>query len=274
MKRCLIFYNSTKPRNIEILEKLKKFLKKNKINVESVCVLKKCKVNLNADFAVAIGGDGTVLYASHYVIEKDIPLISIKGGGLGFLSSVEEKDLDVFMQKYLEGEYKVLNRNMLKISFEDKMFLALNDCVIKSKDLRTFYVDVYYSAEYVSTYFSDGIIISTPTGSTAYNLSCWGPIIHPHSRCVVITPISPHTLTHRPVVLPDNSEISIIAREKENLKNENIVISIDGQKNFHIFNSKVKVNLAPKVLKTIVGSNYSYFEVLRKKLSWGEREDK
>lgn len=272
MKKCVIFYNSNNNKNIEILKKITRVLKSKKISLETVCVIDKCPFEIKADFAVSIGGDGTVLYASHYLVEKGIPLISVKAGGLGFLSSIEVSEAEDFIKLYLKEEYKMINRSLLKINYKKKHFIALNDLVIKSKELRTFYTDIYYLNDYVSTYFSDGIIVSTPTGSTAYNLSSGGPIIHPHSKVMVVTPISPHTLTHRPVVLPDTSLIKIYAREKyEN--HGGIVLSIDGQENMEYDMSAVEISVYEKFLKTIVPKKYSYFEVLRKKLSWGERDD-
>jgi NAD+ kinase len=225
------------------------------------------------DFAVSIGGDGTVLYASRYLAERDIPLIAIKAGGLGFLSSVEVNELENFIKNYLDNNYKIINRTLLNVKINDSHFIALNDCVIKSKDLRTFYTDIYFFNDRISTYFSDGVIISTPTGSTAYNLSAGGPIIHPHSNVIVITPISPHTLTHRPVVLPDKSYLRIKTHEKHLQKNKNIVISLDGQITLDMDDSELEVSIYEKNLRTIVSKNYSYFEVLKKKLSWGERDD-
>lgn len=272
MKKCIIFYNSNNKKNIDILKKIKKIIKLNRIDVKTVCVMDKCPKDIKADFAVSVGGDGTVLYASHHLVEKEIPLIAVKAGGLGFLSSIEVGEVDNFLLDYLKDNYKTINRSVLKIKFGAKEFIALNDFVIKSKELRTFYTDVYYLNDYISTYFSDGIIVSTPTGSTAYNLSSGGPIIHPHSKVMAITPISPHTLTHRPVVLPDTSLIKINAREKYK-KQGGIIVSIDGQHNIEYDGSQIEIGVCDKFLKTIVPKKYSYFEVLRKKLSWGERDD-
>ncbi|MBP7795664.1 MAG: NAD(+)/NADH kinase [Elusimicrobiales bacterium] len=273
MKKCLIFYNSQNSENLIILERVKRILEKSGIDVKELCISKDQCENIDVDFAVSIGGDGTVLYASHYLAYKDIPLIAIKAGGLGFLSSVEVNELENFINNYLGNNYKIINRTLLKIKIKDKEFVALNDCVIKSRDLRTFYTEIFFFNDRISTYFSDGIIISTPTGSTAYNLSAGGPIIHPHSAVMVITPISPHTLTHRPVVLPDKSYLKIKAYEKHSPKNTNIVVSLDGQITIDLADSELEISIYEKNLKTIVSKNYSYFEVLKKKLSWGERDD-
>lgn len=271
MKKCVIFYNSKNRENIKILKRILKIIKDKKIGIEQICIFDEFSKEISADFAVSIGGDGTVLYASHRLVLKDIPLIAIKAGGLGFLSSIEMAEAERFIIDYLDDNYKTINRSMLKIKYKNKIFVALNDFVIKSRDLRTFYTDVYFLNDYISTYFSDGVIVSTPTGSTAYNLSSGGPIVHPHSKVMIITSVSPHTLTHRPVVLPDASILRIKAREK--YEDSNIVITIDGQESIHYDSSFIEVSVYEKFLKSIVPKNYSYFEVLRKKLSWGERDD-
>lgn len=271
-KRCIVFCNFENKDNVEILNNVKNVIADYGIELKTLCVVGDVSEEIEADFALSIGGDGTVLYASHYLVDKAIPLISIKAGGLGFLSTIKPDNIRDFISDYLRGNYKIVDRSVLKIRFNAKTFIALNDLVIKSKTLRTFYIDVYYYDEYISSYFSDGIIISTPTGSTAYNLSSGGPIIHPDAKVIAITPISPHTLTHRPVILPSTSLIKIMARERHQKKSQ-IVLSIDGQKNFDYDMSVIEVGIYEKNFKTIVPLNYSYFEVLRKKLSWGERSD-
>lgn len=268
--RCIIFYNSSNPQNLEILKGVEKVLKANSIDFEKICVAKRCKNILKSDFAISIGGDGTVLWASHYLVDKDIPLIAVKAGGLGFLSSVEIGNLNSFIENYLKGRYKVVNRTLLKVRIKKKEFIALNDCVVRSSDLRMFYCDVFYGKEFISSYFSDGVIVSTPTGSTAYNLSAMGPIAHPHSKVILLTPISSHTLTHRSLVLPDTAILNIKVRSKNPLNPVKIYASIDGQRNF-LLEEEVSISLSEKTLKTIVSENYSYFDILRKKLSWGER---
>lgn len=268
--KCCIFYNPSNPRNIEILKKTEKILKKEKVDIKSICVTEDDVGEINSDFAISIGGDGTVLWVSHYLVERNIPLIAVKAGGLGFLSSVEVDELKKFINDYLNGRFKVINRTLLKIEKDRDKFVALNDCVIKSSDFRMFYCDVFYYDEFISSYFSDGIIISTPTGSTAYNLSSFGPIVHPSSKVIVLTPISSHTLTHRSLVLPENTVLNIRVRTKGNVKNNHIFLSIDGQKNI-LFDFDTRISLYKKTLRMIVPFDYSYFDILRKKLSWGER---
>ncbi len=268
--KCLIFYNSKREENIKILERIIKLLKSHNISINTVCVLEKCREIEGADFAISIGGDGTVLWASHHIVDRDIPLIAVKAGGLGFLSSVEVCDIENFIEMYLKGKYKILLRSMLKISHNKDTFKALNDCVIKSDGFRMFYSDVFYSGEFISSYFSDGLIFSTPTGSTAYNLSAYGPIAHPDSEVIILTPISSHTLTHRSLVLSHNSSIRVCVRVRESSKKEKVFISVDGQMNILVEND-IEISIYEKKLKSIVGENYSYFDILRKKLSWGER---
>ncbi|MGC8866908.1 MAG: NAD(+)/NADH kinase [Elusimicrobiales bacterium] len=267
--KCLVFYNSKSEENIRVLERVVRLLKLHSISVSTICVLEDSKGVPYADFAVSIGGDGTVLWASHHIVDMDIPLIAVKTGGLGFLSSVEVSDIEDFIEMYLNRRYKVVLRSMLKISYDGNIFKALNDCVIKSASSRMFYSDVFYSDELISSYFSDGLIFSTPTGSTAYNLSAFGPIVHPETNILILTPISSHTLTHRSLILPYNSLIRVYVRQRD-FRKENIFVSIDGQINFQI-EKGIEISFYEKKLKSIVSENYSYFDILRKKLSWGER---
>lgn len=268
--RCCIFYNPSNPKNINILKKTEKILKKKSVEIKSICIEQDKIDNIYSDFAISIGGDGTVLWASHHLVKSGIPLIAVKAGGLGFLSSVEVNELESFIEDYLKGTFKVVNRTLLRIEKGKDRFVALNDCVIKSTDFRMFYCDVFYFNEFISSYFSDGIIISTPTGSTAYNLSSFGPIVHPQSKVILLTPISSHTLTHRSLVLPENAVLNVKVRIKGDVKKNQIFLSIDGQKNI-LFDCETKISLYRKTLKMIVPSYYSYFDILRKKLSWGER---
>lgn len=274
MKKAIVFYNSKDINNLSILKKVNKVLDNKKILYKNISVFKGFKNKKNRfDFAISIGGDGTVLYASHYLVDMDIPLISIKSGSLGFLGSVEFLDFENFINDLWKGNYKIIKRSMLELIIKNRTYKALNDIVIKSIDMRTFYTSVYLSDEFISTYFSDGVIISTPTGSTAYNLSAGGPIVHPLTSSVILTPISPHTLTHRPVVVMDNSYIKIKAYEKGKKSISSIVVIVDGQITLGIPEDFIKIRVLDKKFKMIVPEKYSYFDILREKLSWGERDN-
>lgn len=273
MKKAIVFYNSKDINNLNILKKVNKVLDDRKISYKNISVFKglKSKKN-NFDFAISIGGDGTVLHASHYLVDMGIALIAIKSGSLGFLGSIEFLYFENFINDFLMGNYEVIERSMLELIIKNKTYRALNDVVIKSIDMRTFYTSVYLNDEFISTYFSDGVIISTPTGSTAYNLSVGGPIVHPSTSSIILTPISPHTLTHRPVVVMDSSTIKIKAYEKKRKSISNIVVVVDGQIILGMSEDFIKIRVFDKKFKMIVPEKYSYFDVLRKKLRWGERE--
>jgi NAD+ kinase len=274
-EKAVIFYNSNSIKTKKLLVNVKTILKNKKIPFELVSVNNKEKPRNKNTFAVCIGGDGTVLYASHFIYNSNIPMIAINSGGLGFLSSVEMDEVSSIFKYYFSGKYKTISRSMLEVSFRNKKYTALNDCVIKTSSMRSFYLDVFHNEEFLSTYFADGIIISTPTGSTAYALSSGGPIVGLDSKVILVVPISPHTLTHRPVIIPENSIISLYPYPKDKNYPFSAKLSIDGQIDFDIKeNECVKIKIARKNIKTIVPENYSYFEVLRKKLSWGERSDR
>lgn len=269
-EKIAIFYNSKRKTSIEFYLKLKKYLRRLGFGIENICVNKSYCREIEASLAISIGGDGTVLYAARYIAGKDIPLLAINAGGLGFLSPVEMKRFKPFLKEVIEKKYKVIERFFLEIESKNRKYIALNDCVIRSTEPRAFSLDVYYNDIFLSKYFGDGIIVSTPTGSTAYNLASSGPIITPHANVFSISPICPHTLTLRPIVLPDSGRLEInLSCSKDKI---NIIMSIDGQENIKLFpEDKVYITRYEKTLKTIVPKNFSYFELLRKKLSWGER---
>lgn len=269
-KSISIFFNSKRKNSFNFYRKVKKFLYKLGFKTEDICVNKVYAGKLNCKLAISIGGDGTVLYASRHIVDKDIPLLSINAGGLGFLSSIEMDKFEAFFMDILKEKYKIIERTLLEIELKNKKYIALNDCVIKTSGPRAFILNVYYNNNFLSSYFGDGIIVSTPTGSTAYNLASSGPIITPHANVFSLSPICPHTLTLRPIILPDTGIIEINFPNKK--EKSEIIMSIDGQENMEIeYKDKVYISKYEKTLKSIVPKDFSYFELLRKKLSWGER---
>ncbi|MEW5950585.1 MAG: NAD(+)/NADH kinase [Elusimicrobiota bacterium] len=271
IKKAAFFYNSKRESAIRFTESAVSFLEKHKIKTEKICVNKGETPKYSADIAISAGGDGTALYAARSLAGKSVGLIAVNAGGLGFLSSVEPKDFESFFLKVLKNKIKKIERFFLEIEGPRGKYYALNDCVLRSSQPRAFHLKVNYAGDFLSSYFGDGLIVSTPTGSTAYGLAAMGPIIMPSAQVFCLSPICPHTLTHRPVVLPADKTLEVFFCE-ESEKDISVTVSIDGQENFILPSGKgISVKKSSFSLITPVPLDYSWFKVLRDKLSWGRR---
>lgn len=221
----------------------------------------------DASFAVTIGGDGTLLKASRFYAPKDVPVFGINLGRLGFLAQANLDEIDFAVDKLIKNEYKIQNRMMLS-SFNDSV-LALNDIVLKGDSFsRTSKLFLSINNKVVCDYLADGIIISTPTGSTAYTLSAGGPVVSPDLEAIVIVPICPHTLTSRPLVIPADDEIKITSCKTCN----KLKMSADGQDTCDInFEDNVVIKKSRIRAKLVIleKENNEFYSVLREKLQWG-----
>ncbi len=224
----------------------------------------------NSDVIVSLGGDGTILATARLVGHREIPILGVNLGKLGFLAEVSPDEIFEFIKKVCKGEYRIEERMILEASIkgENEKYFALNDIVIdRAGSTRVVDIETYINDEYLITYTADGLIISTPTGSTAYSLAAGGPIITPSSCVITLTPICPHTLTARSIVVPDDSIIKIRVEHHE----KEIILTADGQ-----IEHKVKppieiiVKKAKHKVKLIKRLEVSYFDVLRTKLMWGK----
>ncbi len=216
----------------------------------------------NIDLAIVIGGDGTFLKASRFYSKKDIPIIGFNVGRLGYLAQAHPNEADFVIEKLKKGDYKIENRLMLK----SKNKTALNDIVIKGQNYsRTATLDLYINDKKLCSYVADGLIISTPTGSTAYSLSAGGPIISPDIDCFLIIPICPHTLNTRPVIIPSSEKIKIMASEKK----EKLNVSFDGQEDFTTSNDII-IEKNEKYAKLLIlnRQNDKFYDILKEKLHW------
>lgn len=228
----------------------------------------------SSDAVIVLGGDGTMLSASRIINGRKIPIIGINMGTLGFITEIQRTDLWKSLELIFSGRYDIEERSMLNAQvFRDEEtineYLGLNDLVIgKGIMAKISDFELIINNMYVSTIKADGIIISTPTGSTAYNLSAGGPILFPTLKGLVFTPICPHTLSVRPVVLPDNFIIDLVI--SSNVKD--IFLTIDGQIGFPLkINDRVRCRVADEKTYLIAPVGRDYFRVLREKLRWGER---
>ena len=226
------------------------------------------------DFVLSLGGDGTILSLARAVAEREIPILGIHLGELGFLAEVVLNDMFSRLDDVSNGDFLIQKRMAIKCSVLNengsKTFHALNDVVVdRGKSHRLLNCELFANNNFVADYKADGLIASTPTGSTAYSLSSGGPIVIPTFGSMVVTPISPHTLTLRPIVFSDDQILTI---SFPNNGHEDMALAIDGQVNEYLDPSvKVEIQKAPFEVNMINFSDSNYFSTLRSKLGWGVR---
>jgi NAD+ kinase len=222
------------------------------------------------NFFFSLGGDGTMLESVTYIGKAEIPILGINTGRLGFLATTSREHADKALDFLFKGNYQIESRTLLKLISTPKLFsninFALNDLTIMKKDTSSMItVHVYVDGELLNSYWADGIIVSTPTGSTGYSLSCGGPLVYPKSESFVITPVSPHNLGSRPIVISDSSEISfeIEGRSKKYL------VSLDSR--FETIDDSARLTIKKENfrVKLVMLPGQTYFKTLRQKLNWG-----
>lgn len=220
-----------------------------------------------ADAVISFGGDGTMLRAAHHLISTDVPIMGFNVGKLGFLAEFSVSGFEEAIKNLMVGNFRLVDRSVLECIFNNEVIYALNDFVIEKKNTsRMITIHAYTNKHYIGEYRADGLILTTPTGSTAYSLSCGGPVIAPQTEVFCITPISPHSLTLRPLVIPDTSEISfkVFSHGGESS------LDADGHIRREIPNGMiVSFRKSEAKLKLIKPNDSSYFDLLRKKLLWG-----
>jgi len=224
----------------------------------------------NVEVFISIGGDGTLLEAVTYVGRSEIPVLGINTGRLGFLATIGKEDVDRAFAKLFEGAYTIDKRAILKLETNKSVFgklnFALNDfSLVKTDTSSMITIHTYIDGEFLNSYWADGIIVSTPTGSTGYSLSCGGPLIFPRSGNLVITPVSPHNLTVRPIVVSDSSEITFRVEGRS----KKFLISLDSRVASVDASIKVKVSKADFKVHLVQLEGQHYFKTLRQKLNWG-----
>lgn len=225
------------------------------------------------DLFLSIGGDGTILKSILFIKDLDIPIAGINIGRLGFLASITKEELVESISKILKGGYSVSERSLLSIvlSPEKKSIntqnFALNEVsVIRKNTTSMIKVEAFLNDEYLTSYWSDGLIIATPTGSTGYSLSCGGPVLVPSSRNFILTPIAPHNLNARPIVIPDSTEIKLKVTARE----DNYLVSLDSRIAALTNKTSITIKKSPFTVKMIQLHEDSFIKTLRKKLLWGE----
>lgn len=225
------------------------------------------------DLLVSVGGDGTILRAITFVKDIDIPIIGINTGRLGFLATIQVDDIERAMQSIIDGKYKISERSLLSVETSPEnsdiksLNFALNEIAVSRKNTTSMItVETHLDGEYLTSYWSDGLIVSTPTGSTGYSLSCGGPVITPSTNSFALTPIAPHNLSARPLIIPDSTiiQLRVDGREEQHL------VSLDSRIATLDNGTLIKIKKADFKIKMIDLLDESFLDTLRKKLLWGE----
>lgn len=223
-----------------------------------------------SDFLLSLGGDGTLLDTITLVRDSGIPILGINMGRLGFLASIQKEMIIPAIQAIIEGNYKLEKRTLISLDTINNPFgeinYALNEMTVyKQNPLSMLRIRVFVNDEFLNSYWSDGLIIATPTGSTAYSLSCGGPIITPDSQSLIITPIATHNLTVRPIVIPDTSEIKIKVQSRD----INFFASLDSREFSFGANTELIVRKNPFTINLVKMLQQNFFSTIRQKLLWG-----
>lgn len=230
-------------------------------------------LDASVDLFVSFGGDGTMLRAISYVGRYGIPIVGVNTGRLGFLSTFNREDVRKLVTEFMAGAYFIEERTMVEISTDSNIYdfgelnFALNEITVSRKDTTSMItVETFLNDEYLTNYWADGLIISTPTGSTGYSLSCGGPVIAPTAKSLVLTPIAPHNLNARPFVISDDTKIKLRVSGRE----ENHLVSLDSRIATIPNGKEIIVQKSPYLIKMVAYKSESFLKTLRNKLLWGQ----
>jgi NAD+ kinase len=219
------------------------------------------------DFLVTLGGDGTLISTARKAFKYQKPVMGINLGTLGFLTDIMPNEIDIFLKDFQKDIYRIDHRMMITVEVNNQEVVAFNDVVLCREIISgMIHIDAKVDGKLFNKYYGDGLIISTPTGSTAYNLSCNGPVVYPLTEAFIVTPVSPHSLTQRPLVLPADFEITF-----ENTDKKPVSVVIDGQDIYKLqYNDFITIKISPSKAKLIHRVERNYFDVLTEKLQWGD----
>jgi NAD+ kinase len=222
------------------------------------------------DLVLSVGGDGTFLETVLKVKDLRIPIAGVNTGRMGFLANIPEQEIAHSIDMICNGEYETIERCLLEISepaglFSGNSSSALNEITVQKADLSMITINVYVNDIYLNTYWSDGLIVSTATGSTAYNLSVGGPILSPEDESIIISPISPHNLTIRPIILSGKNRLRLVIEGRSN----GYLVTCDFRSKRMSFSEEIHIEKAPVKLKTVMLKGMDFFSTLRNKLMWG-----
>ncbi len=231
------------------------------------------KLDDSFDLLISVGGDGTILRAITYVQDLNIPIVGINTGRLGFLATIQNDGIEKAIQQIMDKDYTISKRTLLSIETSPEnsdikeLSFALNEIAVSRKNTTSMItVETRLNGEYLTSYWSDGLIISTPTGSTGYSLSCGGPVITPDTTSLILTPIAPHNLSARPLVIEDSTTIELKVSGRE----DNYLVSLDSRIATLSNETIITIKKAPFTIAMIELNDESFLDTLRKKLLWGE----
>ena len=225
----------------------------------------------NLDFLISIGGDGTILDTISSVGDSEVPIVGINTGRLGFLANNAKEEVTKVLDNLQEGNYRLDDRSLLQIDTKDNTFgkydFALNEVTIHKKDTSSMLtLHTYVNGEFLNSYWADGLIVSTPTGSTAYSLSCGGPILDPASQSFIVNPIAPHNLTARPIIIPDSFELEVQVEGRE----EEFLVTLDSRSKALSNKERIKLRKAEFFIRIVQFPEQNFFKTIRQKLLWGQ----
>lgn len=223
------------------------------------------------DFALSVGGDGTFLYTASVIGDKNIPILGINCGRLGFLADVQTKEVDFICDQLVQSNYTIEQRSLLCVTADNDAHIehpyALNEIAVMKQELSSMIgIEAKVNGELLNLYKADGLVISTPTGSTAYNLSVGGPLMMPQTRSTIISPIATHTLNVRPIVIPDDWYIDLTVKSRSH----SFLLSVDGRSLTMKEDTHLHIEKAPYTIKLVQIGENSFINSLRQKLNWGE----
>ena len=273
IRDIFVFFNEN---NVEmVIEEsfLKLLYEKQLIKKEYKTFQSHTELDASFDIMISIGGDGTILRAATLVRDSGIPILGINAGRLGFLAMVQKDEIAVFLQLIIEKKYTISERTLISLTGKpdipeiSDINFAMNEISVSRKDTTSMItIETYLNDEFLNSYWADGLIISTPTGSTGYSLSCGGPILTPNVSSLVITPIAPHNLNARPLVIPDDTVIRLKVTGRE----EHYLVSLDSRIASVKNESELTIRKTPFKIKMVEIHEETFLKTLRNKLLWGE----
>lgn len=273
IRDIIVFFEANQVEMVIEKDFLTNLYKEDIVQKEYKTFSKHTDLDSSFDILISIGGDGTILRAATFVRNLDIPILGVNAGRLGFLAKVQKENIETFLQIVLEKKYSISERTLLGLTAAplnseiSNLNFAMNEVTVSRKDTTSMItIETYLNGEYLNSYWADGLIISTPTGSTGYSLSCGGPVLTPDVKSLVITPIAPHNLNARPLVITDDTEIELHVSGRE----ENYLVSLDSRTTSISNNTVLKIKKTPFVIKMVEIPNETFLKTLRNKLLWGQ----
>jgi NAD+ kinase len=268
MKKISIVYNPDKKSAKKVINEIRGWCNKRGLTAHVYTAAEKIG---DCDLCIVAGGDGTILQTARQICPYNIPILGINIGRLGFLAEFDyNKSVFKLLDKIVTGTYSIQERVMLDVKINNKHYIAVNDCILHSnQSTRTIQLTVKINNDTVTEYIADGIIIATPTGSTAYSLAANGPIVYPTLPVLMITPVCSHTLSQRPIIVTDSSMITVeFSKYKLGQKG---LVSVDSQELFPFTNTdKIVITKSMYKFKLITHPDRNYYDILRNKLGWGK----